>query len=75
MRDSVTDELQVELAELQRLVAAQAYEIAALRADVRRIEGCAAAKVDVSPTPDLPPKKTARGWGRRLPAVASPASA
>jgi hypothetical protein len=53
VRDSVTDEPQVELAELQRLVAAQACEIATLRADVRRIERGAAGEVDASPTPDL----------------------
>lgn len=38
MSDSLVDDLQVQLSELQRLVADQAREIAGLRADVRRLE-------------------------------------
>ena len=63
MRDSVTNELQVELAELQRLVAAQACEIATLRADVRRIERGAAGEVDASPTSDLAAEENRSGPG------------
>lgn len=78
MSDSLIDDLQVRLSELQRLVEAQALEIAGLRADVRRSEPGNTAIAARNPTSDIagkvgpsePSQKLSRRAFARLGAMA-----
>jgi hypothetical protein len=83
MRGSPIDDLQAQLSELQRLVAAQASEITGLRADMRRSELGDTAVVARNPKSDIagtvgasePPQKLSRRAFARLGAMAGAGAA